>query len=90
MKATVNYTFNAPITTVDDLKATLVKHSTFYHRTLRNADGTPMRFRVSGQLKTWKRDATRFRLPIKHGLNDHYAIESIEFLAQFATEYSTS
>ena len=28
----------------------------------------PYKFRANGKLKTYKRDATRFQLPIKHGL----------------------
>lgn len=32
------------------------------------AGRTPERWRVNGALKTWKRDAGRFRLPLKHGL----------------------
>jgi len=39
-----------------------------HHVSLKNADGTPQRFRVSGKVKTWKRDSTRIRVPIKRGL----------------------
>lgn len=39
-----------------------------HHTTLKNADGKPMRFRVAGAVKTWKRDETRIRIPIKRGL----------------------
>lgn len=28
----------------------------------------PITWRANGQCKTWKRDATRFSLPVKHGL----------------------
>jgi hypothetical protein len=42
-----------------------------YHVNLKNADGSPMRFRVSGKVKTWKRDETRIRVPLKHGLYDY-------------------
>ena len=38
------------------------------HVTLKNADGTPMRFRVNGMVKTWKRDKDRVRVPLKRGL----------------------
>lgn len=47
-----------------------------YHRLHRNADGTPQRWRVSGKVKTWKRDASRIRVPLKHGLYDNAVIES--------------
>ncbi len=49
---------------------------TVYHRFDRNADGTPARWRVNGQPKTWKRDATRVSVPIKHGLWDYGYIEA--------------
>jgi len=41
-----------------------------WHKTLKNADGTPKRFRVNGAVKTWKRDPDRIRVPLKHGLYD--------------------
>ena len=41
---------------------------TIYHKTLTNSDGTPMRFRVMGSVKTWKRDPNRIRIPLKRGL----------------------
>jgi hypothetical protein len=34
-----------------------------------------VRWRANGRTQTWKRDPTRFRVPIKHGL---YACSSIE------------
>jgi hypothetical protein len=33
-----------------------------------NADGTPMRFKVNGAPKTWKKDPSRIRVPLKRGL----------------------
>lgn len=44
---------------------------TLEHKTLKNADKTPMRFRVSGQIKTWKRDENRIKVPIKRGLYEN-------------------
>jgi hypothetical protein len=41
---------------------------TIYHRTLRNADGTPQRFRVNGKPKVWKRSPQRVQVPLKRGL----------------------
>ena len=38
------------------------------HMTLTNADGTPMRFKVNGAVKRWKRDKDRIRVPLKRGL----------------------
>lgn len=36
-----------------------------------NADGTPQRWRVNGQVKLWKRSPDRFQIPVKYGLYDH-------------------
>ena len=41
------------------------------HKTLKNKNGSPMRFRVSGNVQTWKRDKNRIRVPLKHGLYDY-------------------
>jgi hypothetical protein len=46
----------------------LTWNDTLHHETATNADGTPMRFRVMGAVKTWKRDKTRIRVPLKRGL----------------------
>lgn len=46
-----------------------------YHAHHRNADGTPQRWRVSGKVKIWKRDASRIRVPLKHGLYDNDALD---------------
>ena len=48
----------------------VMNQSTFYHVTLRNADGTAVRCRANGQLKTWKTRPSEWRLPVKHGLRD--------------------
>jgi hypothetical protein len=47
---------------------------TFYHRYLRNADGTACRCRVNGKCRTWKTRPGEFRLPVKHGLRDCFYI----------------
>lgn len=41
---------------------------TLQHRTLKNADGTPVRCRVNGECKTWKTRPAEFCLPVKRGL----------------------
>ncbi len=41
------------------------------HRFLRNADGTPERWRVSGKPKVWKRAPWRVQVPIKRGLREY-------------------
>lgn len=40
----------------------------FWSRSLTNSDGTPLRARRSGQLKTWKTRLGQYRLPVKYGL----------------------
>lgn len=67
---------------------TLKPGQIIYFKNEYNADGTAMRWRVSGQVKTWKRDPSRFSVPIKHGLKtyshmteqemDHFVIEEPE------------
>ena len=53
-------------------QAKRLKHGdTLYHVSHKNGDGTPMRWRVNGKVKTWKRDPDRVQVPIKHGLWDH-------------------
>ena len=47
-----------------------------YHTENRNADGTPQRWRVNGQVKRWKRDTNRIRVPLKHGLYQYDYLEN--------------
>lgn len=44
----------------------------FWHRFERNADGTPLRCRKSGQLKTWKTRPDDFKQPVKCGLKTSF------------------
>jgi len=46
-----------------------------YHVSAKNADGTPLRARVNGKCKDWKRDPAKFQLPMKHGLKDCFYIK---------------
>ena len=62
------YVNTAPQLTAADLLAT---HE-FWHRTITNADGTPVRCRKSGKLKTWKTRPRDFKLPVKHGLKNSF------------------
>lgn len=43
----------------------------FYHKTLKNADGTPQQFRRNGATKTWKREPSRFSVPVKRGMREY-------------------
>ena len=46
----------------------------FWHRTLKNADGSPVRCRANGQVKRWKTRPDEFRLPVKRGLFECFYI----------------
>lgn len=54
-------------------QAKKLTHGTIlYHRTIKNTDNkTPSRLRVTGGVKTWKRDKTRIAVPLKHGLYEY-------------------
>ena len=39
-----------------------------HHKISENRDGTPSRARVNGKAKTWKRDPSKVKVPLKHGL----------------------
>jgi hypothetical protein len=56
---------------------TLPRGATLHHTTLRNADGTPLRARVTGRPQTWVRRPEHFRLPMKHGLRDSFYIDEL-------------
>ncbi len=55
-----------PITLEEAKKLTIGQ--IVYHRHNENADGTPQRWKVNGQVKTWKRNPNRVKVPLKHGL----------------------
>lgn len=59
--------------TLEQAKA-LQRGDVLYHVTHRNADGTAQRWRVTGKVLTWKRDAERIVVPVKYGL---YTYDSI-------------
>ena len=46
-----------------------------YHKTLKNADGTAMRFKINGVVKLWKRSPEKIRVPLKHGLYQYYYLD---------------
>jgi len=52
----------------------LRKGQILHHTTRRNSDGSPQRWKVNGKVKTWKDG--RIRIPVKHGLYTHGAIEN--------------
>lgn len=44
----------------------------FWHRLLRNADGSPLRCRKTGKIKLWKTRPGQFRQPVKYGLRESF------------------
>lgn len=44
------------------------------HVSLKNADGTPLRARKNGEVKTWKTRPGHFSAPFKHGLKNCFYI----------------
>lgn len=46
----------------------------FWSRIARNADGSPVRARSSGKMKTWKTRPSEFRHPVKYGLKQSFYI----------------
>jgi hypothetical protein len=46
-----------------------------YHTEMKDADGSPRRYKVNGQVKTWKRDLNRVRVPVKRGLYEFDIID---------------
>lgn len=49
----------------------------FWHRTARNADGSPVRCRANGKVKLWKTRQTEFILPVKYGLRECFYINRV-------------
>ena len=49
-----------------------------------NADGTPKRWKVNGQVKTWKTRPDDFQVPLKHGLKGY------DYLSQHTGEFFTT
>lgn len=55
--------------TLDQAKK-LYHGQVLYHVNNRNSDGSPQRWRVNGQPKTWKTRPNEVQVPLKHGMYD--------------------
>lgn len=53
------------------------------HSTARDSGGCPVRCRVNGACRTWKRYPSRFRLPVKYGLGGCFALDEITGMQWF-------
>lgn len=49
-----------------------------HHIKSKNADGSPVRARVSGKVKVWITRPDDFRIPVKYGMYDSFYISKIE------------
>jgi hypothetical protein len=57
-----------------------------HHVLYKNADGTPVRWKVNGKVKTWKTHPERVRVPLKYGLKTGaYLTEDILDQLEFPT-----
>lgn len=48
-----------------------------FHRKNKNADGTAQRWKVYGKPKTWKRDKSKVKVPLKHGMYTHDYLDQL-------------
>ena len=74
--------------TIDQAKNLMVGEIIYHLSPIRkNADGSMQRWKVNGQVKTWKRNLNRIQVPLKHGLYT-YGYLTEENLSEF-TLYET-
>ena len=52
----------------------LPQGTTLHHKTAKNADGTPVRCRITGKPRLWKRRPNYFEVPVKHGLRNSFRL----------------
>ena len=58
-----------------EIALTLRHGQILHHKTLKNADKTPMRVRVTGKVKTWVTRPVDFRIPVKYGMYEYGYVE---------------
>jgi hypothetical protein len=48
-----------------------------YYKHHKNSDGSLQKWKVNGKVKTWKKDESKVKVPLKHGLRSYgYVTES--------------
>jgi hypothetical protein len=52
-------------------------------------DDRNRRWKVSGKVQTWKRDANRVRVPLKHGLYSYDSLNTSDFNMQGECPFMT-
>ena len=58
-----------------DQAINLYTGATLYHLVERNADGTALRVRKNGKVKTWKSRPDEWRMPVKYGLKKCFYVD---------------
>lgn len=67
-------------------QACALKHGDIiHHATQRNADGTPVRARVTGKVQVWKTRPGDYRVPLKSGMYAYGALSPSVAHAWFLT-----
>jgi hypothetical protein len=61
-----------------EIAVTLHHGQILHHKTLKNADKTPLRVRINGKTQTWKTRPADFRIPVKYGFRECLYIECID------------
>lgn len=59
-----------------DLKEMIAHCNSHSHIWLRDCKGNARTVKVNGKVHTWKRDPTRIKVPIKHGLYEYVTLTS--------------
>ena len=57
----------------------LLNANTFYHKTLKNKDGTPYKAKRNGRNKLWKTRPHDFQILVKRGLKEFGYIDQDNF-----------
>jgi len=60
-----------PLTMDEAIAFASERNATFAMNDEKNADGTAVRWRVNGKVKTWKTRPGEFKIPVKHGMYDY-------------------
>ena len=55
-------------------RESILNASEFWHRFMRNADGSPVRCRKSGKMQTWKTRPEDYSQPVKYGLKESFRL----------------
>ena len=57
-----------------------------YHNSARNRDGLPVRAKITGAVKTWKRSPEKVKVPFKHGMYTFGYITELNLQDWFLSE----